>query len=47
MITYTKLLELAKNNNEYLFTKDLNKKIAKDYLKVAVENGILVQMFIN
>jgi len=42
MRNYTKLLELAKNNNGYVFTKDLKqKKIAKDYLKFAVENGIL------
>ena len=47
MRNYTKLLEFAKNNNDYVFTKALNQKIAKDYLNVAVENGILVQMFIN
>ena len=42
MRNYTKLLELAKQNNGYVFTKDLSQnKIAKDYLKFAVEDGIL------
>ena len=42
MRNYTKLLELAKQNNGYVFTKDLSlNKIAKDYLKFAVEDGIL------
>lgn len=42
MRNYTKLLELAKQNNGYVFTKDLTQnKIAKDYLKFAVEDGIL------
>ena len=42
MRNYTKLLERAKQNNGYVFTKDLSKnKIAKDYLKFAVEDGIL------
>ena len=42
MRNYTKLLEFAKLNNGYVFTKDLSQnKIAKDYLKFAVEDGIL------
>ena len=42
MRNYTKLLELAKQNNGYVFTKDLSQnKIAKDYLKFAIEDGIL------
>ena len=42
MRNYTKLLELAKQNNGYVFTKDLSQnKIAKDYLKFAVEDRIL------
>lgn len=42
MRNYTKLLKLAKQNNGYVFTKDLSKnKIAKDYLKFAVEDWIL------
>ena len=42
MRNYIKLLELAKQNNGYVFTKDLSQnKIAKDYLKFAVEDGIL------
>lgn len=42
MRNYSKLLELAKQNNGYVFTKDLSQnKIAKDYLKFAVKDGIL------
>ena len=42
MRNYTKLLELAKQKNGYVFTKDLSQnKIAKDYLKFAIEDGIL------
>lgn len=42
MRDYSRLLELAKDNNGYVFTKDVTKNnIPKDYLKFAVEDGVL------
>lgn len=42
MRDYSKLLKLAKDNNGYVFTQEVTKnKIPKDYLKFAVEDGVL------
>ena len=42
MRNYSSLLELAKSNNEYIFTNDVIKKnIPKSYLKYAIEDGVI------
>lgn len=42
MRNYSSLLELAKNNNGYIFSKDVvEKNIPKSYLKYAVEDGVI------
>ena len=42
MRNYSAILELAKNNNGYIFSKDVVKEnIPKSYLKYAVEDGII------
>ena len=42
MRNYSSLLELAKNNNGYIFSKDVVKEnIPKSYLKYAVEDGVI------
>lgn len=42
MRNYSALLELAKNNNGYIFSKDVVKEnISKSYLKYAVEDGVI------
>lgn len=42
MRNYSSLLELAKKNNGYVFSKDVVKEnIPKSYLKYAVEDGVI------
>ena len=42
MRDYSKLLALAGKNNGYIFSKDVaSLNIAKDYLKFAVQDGII------
>lgn len=42
MKNYSSLLELAKNNNWYIFTNDVVKKnIPKSYLKYVIEDGVI------
>lgn len=42
MRNYFSLLELAKNNNGYIFSKDVVKEnIPKSYLKYAVQDGVI------